>query len=79
MFLFWFRFKVEVNVEIKEVSGITVLECFGDPHNKKKIAAEQAAEVALWFLKNVGHTVQTDNASGRKGGQKNALESVNNI
>ncbi|XP_018490172.1 ribonuclease 3-like protein 1 isoform X2 [Raphanus sativus] len=72
-------FKVEVNVEIKEVSGITVLECFGDPHNKKKIAAEQAAEVALWFLKNVGHTVQTDNASGRKGGQKNALESVNNI
>lgn len=55
--LFWFRFKVEVSVEIKEVSGITVLECLGDPHNKKKIAAEQAAEVALWFLKNVGHTL----------------------
>ncbi|XP_018508185.1 ribonuclease 3-like protein 1 isoform X1 [Brassica rapa] len=50
-------FKVEVSVEIKEASGITVLECFGDPHNKKKIAAEQAAEVALWFLKNVGHTL----------------------
>ncbi|CAN7041284.1 unnamed protein product [Brassica oleracea var. botrytis] len=46
-------FKVEVSVEIKEVSGITVLECLGDPHNKKKIAAEQAAEVALWFLKNM--------------------------
>ncbi|KAJ0257107.1 hypothetical protein HA466_0080340 [Hirschfeldia incana] len=50
-------FKVEVNVEIKEVSGITVLECCGEPHNKKKIAAEQAAQVALWFLKNVGYTL----------------------
>ncbi|CAN7098587.1 unnamed protein product [Brassica rapa subsp. narinosa] len=51
-------FKVEVSVEIKEASGITVLECLGDPHNKKKIAAEQAAEVALWFLKN--HLYETD-------------------
>ncbi|KAF8049549.1 hypothetical protein N665_2183s0011 [Sinapis alba] len=53
-------FRAEVNVEIKEVSGITVLECFGDPHKKKKIAAEQAAEAALWFLKNVGHTTPSN-------------------
>ncbi|KAL0723596.1 hypothetical protein Bca4012_038195 [Brassica carinata] len=67
-------FRVEVNVEIKEVSGITVLECFGDPHSKKKMAAEQAAEAALWFLENVGHTLQTDKASS---GTKKALGSVN--
>ncbi|KAG2273397.1 hypothetical protein Bca52824_067952 [Brassica carinata] len=61
----WFlQFKVKVNVEIKEVSGITFLECFGDPCGKKKIGAEQAAEAALWFLKNVGHTLQTDKVSG---------------
>lgn len=62
---FFFRFTVRATVEIKEGSRITVLECFGDPQHKKKIAAEQAAEAALWYLKNVGHTLQTDKASGR--------------
>ncbi|XP_024008578.1 ribonuclease 3-like protein 1 isoform X2 [Eutrema salsugineum] len=59
-------FTVKATVEIKVDSGITVLECFGEPHNKKKIASEQAAEAALWFLKNVGLTLQTEEASGRR-------------
>ncbi|XP_020870836.1 ribonuclease 3-like protein 1 isoform X2 [Arabidopsis lyrata subsp. lyrata] len=60
-------FTVKATVEMKEDSRITVLECFGDPQHKKKIAAEQAAEAALWYLKNVGHTLQTEKASGHKG------------
>ncbi|KFK38407.1 hypothetical protein AALP_AA3G109100 [Arabis alpina] len=58
-------FTVKATVEIKEDSRVTVLECFGDPQQKKKIAAEQAAEAALWYLKNSGQTIQTDKASGR--------------
>ncbi|CAB80800.1 hypothetical protein [Arabidopsis thaliana] len=60
----------KVTVEMKEDSRITVLECFGNPQYKKKIAAEQAAEAALWYLKNVGYTLQTEKASGRKGRSK---------
>ncbi|KAL1221419.1 Ribonuclease 3-like protein 1 [Cardamine amara subsp. amara] len=63
-------FTVKVTVEIKEDSRITVLECFGDPHHKKKIAAEQAAEAALWYLKNVGHTLQSKKPSGPQGQTK---------
>jgi len=65
-----FRFTGKVTVEMKEDSRITVLECFGNPQYKKKIAAEQAAEAALWYLKNVGYTLQTEKASGRKGRSK---------
>ncbi|CAL9215164.1 unnamed protein product [Arabidopsis halleri] len=60
-------FTVKATVEMKEDSRITVLECFGNPQHKKKIAAEQAAEAALWYLKNVGLTLQTEKASGHKG------------
>ncbi|CAA0392766.1 unnamed protein product [Arabidopsis thaliana] len=63
-------FTGKVTVEMKEDSRITVLECFGNPQYKKKIAAEQAAEAALWYLKNVGYTLQTEKASGRKGRSK---------
>ncbi|KAJ4908991.1 Ribonuclease 3-like protein 1 [Raphanus sativus] len=43
-------FTYKVVVEIRDSSGTTVLECFGDPKRKKKAAAEHAAEGALWFL-----------------------------
>uniref|UniRef100_A0A1J3FPL7 Ribonuclease 3-like protein 1 n=1 Tax=Noccaea caerulescens TaxID=107243 RepID=A0A1J3FPL7_NOCCA len=48
---------VKATIEVKEDSGTSVLECFGNPQHKKKIAAEEAAEAALWYLKNVGHTL----------------------
>ncbi|EOA38586.1 hypothetical protein CARUB_v10010411mg [Capsella rubella] len=64
-------FTVKATIEVKEKdSRITVLECFGDPHHKKKLAAEQAAEAALWYLKNMGHTLQTEKASRRQGRTK---------
>ncbi|XP_010429926.1 PREDICTED: ribonuclease 3-like protein 1 isoform X1 [Camelina sativa] len=43
-------FSYKVVVEIRDSSGNTVLECFGDPKRNKKAAAEHAAEGALWFL-----------------------------
>ncbi|XP_013621447.1 PREDICTED: ribonuclease 3-like protein 1 isoform X2 [Brassica oleracea var. oleracea] len=43
-------FTYKVVVEIRDSSGKTVLECFGDPKHKKKAAAEHAAEGALWYL-----------------------------
>ncbi|XP_059642872.1 ribonuclease 3-like protein 1 [Cornus florida] len=46
-------FTFKVTVEITEPS-VTVLECFGAPQSKKKMAAEHAAEGALWCLKNLG-------------------------
>lgn len=49
-FVFGFRFTYKVVVEIRDSSGKTVLECFGDPKHKKKAAAEHAAEGALWYL-----------------------------
>ncbi|XP_019094766.1 PREDICTED: ribonuclease 3-like protein 1 [Camelina sativa] len=63
-------FTVKATIEMKEDSRITVLECFGDPHSKKKLAAEQAAEAALWYLRNVGHTLQTEKPSRRQGRTK---------
>ncbi|CAH2037458.1 unnamed protein product [Thlaspi arvense] len=71
-------FMVKVTVEMKEDSRITVLECFGDPQNKKKIAAEQAAEAALWYLKNAGYTLQTGKASGRRRRTKPVTEDDGN-
>lgn len=32
-----------------------ILECFGGPQLKKKVATEEAAEGALWFLEKAGY------------------------
>ncbi|XP_021298171.1 ribonuclease 3-like protein 1 [Herrania umbratica] len=47
-------FTFEVVVEIQNTST-TILECFSDPHSKKKMAAEHAAEGALWYLRHLGY------------------------
>ncbi|CAA7026057.1 unnamed protein product [Microthlaspi erraticum] len=57
---------VKATIEVKEDSGTCALECFGNQQHKKKIAAEEAAEAALWYLKNVGYSLETDKASGRR-------------
>ncbi|KAG2313679.1 hypothetical protein Bca4012_028204 [Brassica carinata] len=46
-------FTYKVVVEVRDSSGTTVLECFGDPKRKKKAAAEHAAEAAVWYLDHV--------------------------
>ncbi|KAF5466830.1 hypothetical protein F2P56_016720 [Juglans regia] len=48
-----FTFKVIV---VMEEASTTVLVCFGAPQLKKKTAAEQAAEGALWYLKHIGYS-----------------------
>ncbi|KAK2646723.1 hypothetical protein Ddye_021918 [Dipteronia dyeriana] len=48
--LFTFRAILEI-----ESSQDIVLECFGTPQAKKKAAAEQAAEAALWYLEREGY------------------------
>ncbi|KNA22477.1 hypothetical protein SOVF_033880 isoform A [Spinacia oleracea] len=47
-----FTFKVVVVIEDAED---VILECFGQPQAKKKAAAEEAAEGALWLLKREGY------------------------
>ncbi|KAF3452999.1 hypothetical protein FNV43_RR03432 [Rhamnella rubrinervis] len=47
-------FTFKVVVEIEEAPDM-ILECFGSPHSTKKIAAEHAAEGALWFLEKEGY------------------------
>ncbi|XP_021741889.1 dicer-like protein 4 isoform X2 [Chenopodium quinoa] len=47
-----FTFKVMVVIEEAED---VILECFGQPQAKKKAAAEEAAEGALWLLKKEGY------------------------
>ncbi|CAN8293199.1 unnamed protein product [Cochlearia groenlandica] len=71
-------FVFKATVEIKEDSRVSVLECFGDPQHKKKMAAEQAAEAALWYLKNVGHALEREKASGRRRQPKTASEDGGN-
>ncbi|GAB2300240.1 endoribonuclease Dicer, variant 2 [Dionaea muscipula] len=44
-----FTYKVVVLIEDAEQD--TLLECFGEPHAKKKVASEHAADAALWLLK----------------------------
>ena len=39
---------------IEEAEDVT-MECFGRPQVKKKAAAEEAAEGAIWFLKKEGY------------------------
>lgn len=51
------RFTYKVTVEIKEERGIEDLECVGNPLPTKKTAKENAAEGALWYLKNTGYEV----------------------
>ncbi|XP_057537099.1 dicer-like protein 4 isoform X3 [Amaranthus tricolor] len=47
-----FTFKVVVIIENAED---IILECFGGPQLKKKVATEEAAEGALWFLEKAGY------------------------
>ncbi|XP_048227644.1 dicer-like protein 4 isoform X2 [Ricinus communis] len=47
-------FSYKVIVEI-EAAPDMILECFGAPREKKKAAAEHAAEGALWYLQHVGY------------------------
>ncbi|XP_059306669.1 ribonuclease 3-like protein 1 [Lycium ferocissimum] len=50
-----FTFKV-----IVETRGprTTIIECMGNPHSKKKSAAENAAEGVLWFLNQPGYRLK---------------------
>ncbi|KAF7843208.1 ribonuclease 3-like protein 1 [Senna tora] len=47
-----FTFKVVLEIE---AAPETIIECYGSPHQKKKRAADHAAEGALWYLKHLGH------------------------
>lgn len=47
------RFTFKVSLDIEEAS--TEIVAFGTPHAKKKDAAENAAEGAIWYLKNAGY------------------------
>ncbi|KAK9706277.1 hypothetical protein RND81_07G114300 [Saponaria officinalis] len=47
-----FTFKVVVEIEEAQV---VMLECVGRPQAKKKVAAEEAATAALWYMKNEGY------------------------
>lgn len=48
------RFTFKVVVVIEDAEDV-ILECFGQPQAKKKAAAEEAAEGALWLLKREGY------------------------
>ncbi|KAH7859943.1 hypothetical protein Vadar_007343 [Vaccinium darrowii] len=47
------EFTFKVSLDIEEAS--TEIVAFGTPHAKKKDAAENAAEGAIWYLKNAGY------------------------
>ncbi|CAN4088566.1 unnamed protein product [Withania somnifera] len=47
-------FTFKVIVEIRGPRRATI-ECMGNPHLKKKAAAENAAEGALWYLNQAGY------------------------
>ncbi|PHT47507.1 Ribonuclease 3-like protein 1 [Capsicum baccatum] len=49
-------FTFKVIVEMRGPRTATI-ECMGNPHSKKKAAAENAAEGALWFLNQAGYTL----------------------
>ncbi|CAI0395038.1 unnamed protein product [Linum tenue] len=49
-------FVFKVTVEIEDSQSMT-LECFGNSHTRKKVAAESAAEAALWYLKHEGYVL----------------------
>lgn len=48
------RFTFKVVVEMREETPMTILECFSEPRPNKKMAADHAAEGALWYLRHVG-------------------------
>lgn len=48
------KYRFKVTVEMKGACG-TVLECYGNPQTRKKVAAEHAAEGAVWYLKHLGY------------------------
>nr|GMC71461.1 ribonuclease 3-like protein 1 [Ipomoea batatas] len=48
-------FKLKVRVEISREHKATTLVCFSNPFPRKKAAAENAAEGALWFLNHLGY------------------------
>ncbi|XP_004486624.1 ribonuclease 3-like protein 1 isoform X2 [Cicer arietinum] len=48
-----FTFKVTMDIEKGEASK-NIIEVYGAPHQKKKMAADDAAEGALWYLKHIG-------------------------
>ncbi|XP_057479117.1 ribonuclease 3-like protein 1 [Actinidia eriantha] len=47
-----YTFKVTVEVQLE--GSTTILECHGAPQSKKKMAAQHAAEGALWYLMHLG-------------------------
>ncbi|WJX70091.1 hypothetical protein P8452_54239 [Trifolium repens] len=58
--MFTFKVMIEIKigkaskkVEISEKSK-NIIEVYGAPHKKKKMAADDAAEGALWYLKHIG-------------------------
>ncbi|MBA0683989.1 hypothetical protein Goari_025607 [Gossypium aridum] len=48
-------FTFKVVVEMREETSTTILECFSEPRPKKKMAADHAAEGALWYLRHIGY------------------------
>ncbi|CAK9169748.1 unnamed protein product [Ilex paraguariensis] len=57
-------FTFKVIILIREASTM-ILECIGNPRSKKKTAADDAAEGALWYLKHTGY--QPKHRKNKKG------------
>lgn len=49
--------KASKNIETSEVTK-NIVEVYGAPHQKKKMAADNAAEGALWYLKHIGFVLK---------------------
>ncbi|KAL5056804.1 hypothetical protein RYX36_028408 [Vicia faba] len=49
--------KASKNIERIEASK-NIVEVYGAPHQKKKMAADDAAEGALWYLKHIGFVLK---------------------
>ncbi|XP_022956287.1 ribonuclease 3-like protein 1 isoform X2 [Cucurbita moschata] len=50
------KYTFKVIVEMKGDCGED-LECYGKPQTRKKVAAEDAAEGAVWYLKHLGYGI----------------------
>ncbi|KAA0044459.1 ribonuclease 3-like protein 1 [Cucumis melo var. makuwa] len=48
------KYRFKVSIEMKGDCE-AVVECYGNLQTRKKMAAEHAAEGALWYLKNLGY------------------------
>ncbi|XP_058780475.1 ribonuclease 3-like protein 1 isoform X2 [Vicia villosa] len=62
--MFTFKVTIEIvtskaskNIERTEASK-SIVEVYGAPHQKKKMAADDAAEGALWYLKHIGFVLK---------------------